>query len=455
MTRRRGTAIIETSKGILVVAGRHGSFLLPGGGSDEGESRHNSAIRELKEETGLDAYYIKYLFTHHAPHIGLSGRRIKHRDLHKVYLIKAKGDTKPNFHDVHRIEFWKPGSDILLSGTTKLIINRYLTQYKQIADEEDMDLALFKKYKFNKCQNLLLGIAVGDAFGAAFEGKYRKKVAKKFQLEYYRPGGRGWKKGKYTDDTQMSIAVSELILSQKEFSKYNLAEQFLYVYRRNPHNGYGSSVKEGLRKSKDTNDFLKIIPGNSSGNGACMRSSIIGILPKIKDVIYNAKINAEVTHNTPSAIASSVCVAAASHYFYYELGEPKKVFDYCINACKGLDEKSVDYFKKVKEMKELDPILLFGEDKKDFGVPVNGMRTAGAVLYLISLYYDNPVETLKQSILLGGDTDSTASIALGIVSIRTGIGTLPFFLFRDLENSGYGRDYLIDLGTKLFTLYPN
>mgnify|MGYP001595728927 CR=1 FL=1 len=38
--RRRGTAIVETEKGILVAAGR-GKFLLPGGNAKRSESRRN------------------------------------------------------------------------------------------------------------------------------------------------------------------------------------------------------------------------------------------------------------------------------------------------------------------------------------------------------------------------------------------------------------------------------
>lgn len=49
--RRCGTAIVETPEGILVVAGRSGLYVLPGGAARKGESRTSTAIRELREET--------------------------------------------------------------------------------------------------------------------------------------------------------------------------------------------------------------------------------------------------------------------------------------------------------------------------------------------------------------------------------------------------------------------
>ncbi|MBI2047093.1 NUDIX hydrolase [Candidatus Pacearchaeota archaeon] len=130
IVRRRGTAIVETPKGILVTSGRHKVFLLPGGGAEKWESRRRATIRELKEETGLKAYHWKYLFTYHEPKYTNEGKRRKIRNLHKVFLIKAWGHLKPNYHDVKHIAFWKPNSNVNISRTTKKIIEIYLEKYK-------------------------------------------------------------------------------------------------------------------------------------------------------------------------------------------------------------------------------------------------------------------------------------------------------------------------------------
>lgn len=132
--RRRGTAIVETSKGILVAAGRRKIFLLPGGGAEKWESRRKAATRELREETGLKAYSTHYLFSvHGSVHKAHRGGHFK--DRHKVFLVKAHGTPRPR-HEIKYIEWWKPGSKIRLSGMAKKIIKKY---YEMKGEEVNFD----------------------------------------------------------------------------------------------------------------------------------------------------------------------------------------------------------------------------------------------------------------------------------------------------------------------------
>lgn len=124
IVRRRGTAIIDTPRGILVVAGRKGIFMLPGGGAKKGESREKAVIREVREETGLKAVRSKYLFSYNDS----PDRKI--RNLHKVFLLEVTGKAKPDRHEVKQIRYWHSGSDVNISNTAELLIQRYIDEFK-------------------------------------------------------------------------------------------------------------------------------------------------------------------------------------------------------------------------------------------------------------------------------------------------------------------------------------
>ncbi|MHA1748615.1 MAG: NUDIX domain-containing protein, partial [Promethearchaeota archaeon] len=123
--RLRGTAIVDTEKGILLVRDKGKKvFTLPGGNARKNESRESAAIRELREETGLVAEEVKYLFSL----IGPKHRSHKggfYRDYHKVFLIKARGEAKPR-KEISEVRYYKEGDEIPLSRTTQRIIKKYL-----------------------------------------------------------------------------------------------------------------------------------------------------------------------------------------------------------------------------------------------------------------------------------------------------------------------------------------
>lgn len=300
---------------------------------------------------------------------------------------------------------------------------------------------------------MLLGIAIGDAFGAGYEMQSRNDIRKNFDFSKYRvrPKWRVWRPGtgRYTDDTQMSLAIAELLLSEELFTVHTLADFFVESFRRDPRPGYSKGFQKILEQVRSGRELIAALNPNSTRNGAAMRAVPIGTVRDIDMVIQHAVTNAKVTHDTPSGIASSVCVAAAAHYFLWDIGDPSGVFDYCIRACQKFDPISTRHFEAISRMQEEDPLLLFGKEKINFGVPVDAMRTAGAVLYLISRFSDDPTTTLQKAVLLGGDTDSVAAVALGIVASRAGLEMLPDFLLSGLENGPYGRDYIASLGEDL------
>ncbi len=299
----------------------------------------------------------------------------------------------------------------------------------------------------------MLGIAIGDAFGAGYENLSRSEVQEALNMTQYDcyPFESGHKPGHYTDDTQMSIAVAKTLYGMC-FDRRNLTHSFLEEYKSNNIIGYSRGFLSILEASKSPEDFINNVV-HTERNGAVMRAVPIGVLQDIKKVVENSVINAQISHNTDSAITASVAIALASHYFFYNLGQPSEVIEFCIDNMGGFNPESLEYLAEVSKMGELKPEILFGEENKDHGVPIHGLKTAGAVLYLLTRYSHDGMETLKQAVLLLGDTDTTSSIALGIVQSASE-GGLDDFLQDDLQNGDYGKDYIRRIGTRLATILP-
>lgn len=293
---------------------------------------------------------------------------------------------------------------------------------------------------------MMLGIAIGDAFGAGSEFAFNDRSQyHEVDLENYlsHPKHKN-APGAYTDDAQMSIAVAELLASDNTFNKNNLAEYFVSCYKRDPIMGYAKGFQAFLDSVSSGKEFVDRIRPDSEKNGAAMRAVPLGIIKDLDKLVDYAKINADLTHNTPNGFSSSIAVATLSHFALYHDRMP----DIESELIPHLDHTSARYLQDVSRMDILDTGLLFGHEHADSGVPCDGIKTVGAVLYLLSRF-SSPKEILVESVRLGGDTDSVASISLGIKMMHSDINDLPKNLYDGLTNNKYGRDYLIALGDKL------
>src|SRR6476620_4565478 len=259
---------------------------------------------------------------------------------------------------------------------------------------------------------MLIELAIGDAYGAGFEFVDQQTIELYNNLNgYIKHPRHDIEPGCYTDDTQMSLAVAEAIVSREPWTPELLATKFVAAFHRDRRLGYAGKFYNFLLQVQDSKEFLENIHYASDTSGSAMRSGPIGIFPTIEKVIENATIQAAITHNTPDGINAAIAAALMSHYFIYQLG--------------------------------LWSIPWQGE------VSTKGLVCVRAAITAVMLH-DSMSKLLQACIAFSGDVDTVATIALAAGSCSSEIAQdLPENLVQGLENKSYGRDYIRELDRQL------
>ncbi len=274
---------------------------------------------------------------------------------------------------------------------------------------------------------MVLELAVGDAYGAGFEYVDREAIEAANDLSCYVKHPRhnippGW----YTDDTQMSIAIAEAILSGEPWTPLMLADKFVEVFKRDPREGYAARFYEFLNRVRDDQQFLAEIEPTSDKSGAAMRAAPIGVFPELQNVIARTTLQATLTHNTPDGINAAVASALMTHYFVHDLGSKQNLGRFLEQHVPG--KWSEPWRGKVKAK--------------------GWMSVRAAVTAVVANHQMSAL--LKHCIAFSGDVDTVAAIALAAGSCSREIEQdLPGNLIALLENRTYGRDYLVGLDTQL------
>ncbi len=274
---------------------------------------------------------------------------------------------------------------------------------------------------------MLLEGAIGDAYGAGFEFAPMEKIKRDNTISRYEPHPLFDEiQGKYTDDTQMSIAIAELLISGEKWTSENIARKFVECFKRDPRRGYAKRFYQFLTEIKDGDELLEKIHPKSERNGAAMRAYPLGILKDESDIKEKCRLQAAVTHQTEKAMRAAEAIALACHFFIYRKGNKKDLSEYLLD---------IQGYKWAANWN--------GE------VGVDANETVQAVLTVLQ-QEDTLTNMLKKSVDFGGDVDTVASLTLAIGSVVTSVeNDLPDWLYTDLENGEYGRDYIRKLDEQL------
>jgi ADP-ribosylglycohydrolase len=277
---------------------------------------------------------------------------------------------------------------------------------------------------------MLVELAVGDAYGAGFEFVSADLVRRhNTGAAYFQHPRHGTPPGRYTDDTQMSLAVAEALLSGEPWDAPHLAERFVRAFKRDPRPGYSQRFYPFLQQVQTGAEFLSQIDADSDKSGAAMRAAPLGVLPTVAAVLDRCRLQAALTHNTPAGIDAALAAALTAHYFLYALG-PKK----------GLGR----FLERWVPGKWSQPWR--GAVGSKGWMSVRAAVTAVVRNRRLS-------ELLRDCVAFTGDVDTVAAIALAAASASSEYEQdLPPALAAGLENGPYGRDYLAAVDRQLLAL---
>lgn len=276
---------------------------------------------------------------------------------------------------------------------------------------------------------MLVELAIGDAYGASFEFARRKFVREKNDVSGYVDRGDPQRVGRYTDDTQMSLAIAEVLVSGEEFTPEILADWFIVCYKRDPRPGYARGFRAFLESIEDGQEFLAKIQPHSSRSGAAMRAMPLGVLQDLDEIREKAQVQAALTHNTLTGRRSAMASALMTHYFLYDVG-PKKDLGAWVEA-------------------NVPGVWAKPHSGK---VGLHGAQCVRAAITALQMS-DSMTSLLANCIAFTGDVDTVASIALAAAAGSKEIAQdLPASLVRDLEDGSYGRSYIEQIDNELLSL---
>lgn len=240
----------------------------------------------------------------------------------------------------------------------------------------------------------MLGAIIGDTVGSVYE--FHNIKTTDFPLFSSQCD--------YTDDSIMTIAVADWLLTDPQHGMDTLEASFLDFAKKYPcpMGGYGGGFHRWLFHPEalgnyESRDFKPGTrhPYNSFGNGAAMRCSANGwMFDSLEETERVAGLSAAITHNHPEGIKGAQSTAAA--IFMARSGKSKEEIRNYISTKYG--------YNLNRTCDEIRPVY-------DWDGSCQGTVPEAMVAFFDSTDFESAI---RLAVSLGGDSDTLACITGGI-----------------------------------------
>lgn len=280
---------------------------------------------------------------------------------------------------------------------------------------------------------MLLELAIADAYSVQWKNRSVQFIQTYNDLSSYSSHTNNkLLPGCYTGNIQMNIAIVEMLVLKHPLIKEFLANSFVVTFKRDPRSGYLDRLEQLLSLVNDGRELIaKINPYNTQDNCA-IRAIPLGILSTPERVIKATITQAAITNNNPDDLNASLAVGLMSHYFIYCLDNKERLKDF------------LDIYIDTRWL------------RSGHGNLTRRSLITIALAIEAIIDCDSLSQLLQRCISTAENFHQVAAIAVATASCSQEYQQdLPRCLIDNLENTKYGRDYLINLDRRWMELTPS
>jgi ADP-ribosyl-[dinitrogen reductase] hydrolase len=291
--------------------------------------------------------------------------------------------------------------------------------------------------QLDRACGVLLGTAAGDALGAAYE--FGPPRGPELEVAMVGGGSFGWEPGEWTDDTSMAIAIAEVAATGADLRQ----EETLDAIARRWHEWSQDAKDVGVQTrsvlsragrhgisaqtAREESAALHKLTSRTAGNGSLMRTAPVALayLDDEAALVAAARAVSGLTHHDPEAGDTCVLWCLAIRH---------AVLTGVLDVRIGLQHIDVDrrdlWATRLDVAEASQP-----SDFKNNGWVVEALQGAWSAISITPVPHDDPAKgvfradhlrlALNAAVRGGGDTDTVAAIAGGLLGAAYGASAVP------------------------------
>ena len=316
--------------------------------------------------------------------------------------------------------------------------------------------------QLDRAVGVLLGTAAGDALGAAYE--FGPPRGPELEVAMVGGGSFGWEPGEWTDDTSMAIAIAEVAATGADLREEEALDALVRRWHEwSQHaNDVGVQTRSVLSRAgrhgisaqtaRTESAALHELTGRTAGNGSLMRTAPLALayLDDEAALVEAARAVSELTHYDPEAGDACVLWCLAIRHAILT-----GVLDVRIGL-QHIDAERRDLWATRLDVAEASR----PSDFTNNGWVVEALQGAWSAITTTPIPQDDPATgvfradhlrlALDAAVRGGGDTDTVAAIAGGLLGAVYGASAVPAEWRRMLHGwPGLATRDLVALATRI------